>query len=115
MAAWRFAAALLACLAAHAAAADTPQLHLRPAAPAHAELKLCFADLDAPLRFELEVASSGPAGSSRSHQRGELAAGQPGCPLHNRLNAAPGTRIEATLHWWSGDAEPQALGASLDL
>jgi len=109
------AALLLTCIAAQAEGLDTPQLRLQPLPPGHAELELCFPDLGGPLRFELEVDSSGPAGTTRSHQRGDLPAGQPGCPLHNRLSAAPGTRIDALLHWWVGDAAPQALSTSLDL
>ncbi|WP_287030301.1 hypothetical protein [Pseudomonas sp. UBA6310] len=108
------AAVLLGC-AALAAATGAPQLRLQPLPPGHAELELCFPDLGGPLRFELEVDATGAAGTTRSRQRGELPAGQPGCPLRNRLSAAPGTRIDALLRWWVGDAAPQALSTSLDL
>lgn len=108
-------AALLLGWSVMAAAADVPQLRLQPLPPGHAELELCFPDFGAPLRFELEVDASGPAGTHSSQQRGELPAGQPACPLHNRLSGAPGTRIDAILRWWVGDAEPQAMSTSLDL
>ena len=79
-------------------------LELQPQA-AGARLQLCFTGEDAPLSYELVVKMHGPAGVARTRQAG-VTRGD-GCPVDNRLGAAPGSLIAATLTWQrQGQAQP---------
>jgi len=70
-----------------------------------ARVQLCFAHEDAPLRYELVVELHGPAGVARTRQAGEAEGDS--CPLANRISAAPGSLIRATLTWQrQGQAQP---------
>jgi hypothetical protein len=85
-------------------AAASARLELRPQ-PAGAQVELCFAGEDAPLRYELIVEMHGPGGVARTRQAGE--ARGDGCPVTTRLGAAQGSLVEARLSWQrQGQAQP---------
>lgn len=74
---------------------------LRQQAPRQAALQLCFRGTGQSVRFELELLALGPAGRSRSRQRGQLRAREaPVCPLNNSVQIPDGSQVEARLRWW---------------
>lgn len=74
----------------------------------HLALRLCFTSQERHnLRYQLDVRTSGTAGTSRSQQSGELTTGSDmQCPINNRLGLSADTRVQATLNW-SIDGQPQ--------
>ncbi|WP_058766512.1 hypothetical protein [Pseudomonas rhizoryzae] len=96
---------LLAFLPLAGSALGSASLELQPQA-AGARLQLCFAGEAAPLSYELVVELHGPAGVARTRQAGE--AKGDGCPVDNRLGAAPGSLIEAKVTW-QRQGQPQPV------
>ncbi|MEK0361920.1 hypothetical protein [Pseudomonas sp. CBC3] len=94
------------------AAAPSPvdaQLELTPDGSGRVSLRLCFISQQPhQLRYQLEVMSTGTAGTNRSRQAGELVSGSNRqCPLSNRVSVSENGRLEAVLNW-SIDGQPQA-------
>lgn len=94
------------------AAAPSPvdaQLELIPDGSGRVSLRLCFTSQQPhQLRYQLEVTSTGSAGTNRSRQAGELVSGSSRqCPLNNRVSVFENGRLEAVLNW-SIDGQPQA-------
>ena len=94
------------------AAAPSPVdalLELAPDGSGRVSLRLCFTSQQPhQLRYQLEVTSTGSAGTNRSRQAGELVSGtNRQCPLSNRVSLSEDGRLEAVLNW-SIDGQPQA-------
>jgi len=93
------------------AAAPSPvdaQLELTPDGSGRVSLRLCFSSQQPhQLRYQLEVTSTGSAGTNRSRQAGELVSGgNRQCPLSNRVSISEEGRLEVVLNW-SIDGQPQ--------
>lgn len=96
-------------LTAAAAAPVAARLELHPEGDDRLALRLCFTSAQAhSLSYQIEVRSSGTAGTSRSRQSGELTSGPAlQCPINNRIGLAADTQVQATLNW-SIDGQPQS-------
>lgn len=108
----RVACLLAALLPLAGSAAASARLEVQPQ-PAGAQVELCFAEEEAPLRYELIVEVQGPGGVARTRQAGE--ARGDGCPVTTRLGIAPGSLIDARLSWQRQGQPQPAIKRRLQL
>ncbi|BAN50715.1 hypothetical protein [Metapseudomonas resinovorans] len=95
-----------------AALLASASLQLQPLGPGQADLRLCFEPASPAIRYELLVTAQGPAGQTRSRQRG--IADRP-CPVHNRLDLAPESQVKARLRWWVDGVEQEEVHTETSL